>query len=356
MQLLALPRYARAGASSRYRFYQYFPYLQQNGFQIASAPLLDDRYIQNLNAKTGQSKIKIVVAYWKRIQSLLRSKRFDLIWLQGEAFPWVPAGIERLLMKAGVPYVVDYDDAWFHRYDQHPSKQVRRLLGHKIDAVMRGAALVVAGNAYIEERARAAGARQTAILPTVVDLSRYPTAPAVRPAGPVTVGWIGSSSTAKYLVQLQEPLQRLCAERQAEVIVIGASGLKLEGVPVREVAWAEDSEVSQMQAFDLGLMPLPDTSWERGKCGLKLIQYMSTFLPVIASPVGMNVDIVDHGVNGYLASSNNEWHEALDGLACDPLLRQNMGESGRKKVEEKYALAGAAPILHSLLKQSAHCS
>lgn len=352
-QLLVLTRYARAGASSRYRFYQYYPYLQQNGFQITNAPLLDDRYIQNLNAKSGQSKIKIGIAYLKRIQTLLRSKRFNLIWLQGEVFPWVPSGIERLLMKSRVPYVVDYDDAWFHRYDQHPNKHVRRWLGNKIDAVMRSAALVVAGNQYIAERARQAGAPHVSILPTVVDLDKYPSAPPARSDATFTVGWIGSSSTAKYLLQLQGTLQRLCAETPAELVIIGASGIKMEGVPIREHAWSEPTEVELMAGFDAGIMPLPDTPWERGKCGLKLIQYMATFLPVVASPVGMNVEIVTSGLNGYLATHEDEWLQSLRTLAADATLRYKLGNAGYDRVKAMYSLSHTAPILKTLLSKQA---
>lgn len=349
MRLLALPRYARAGASSRYRFYQYFPYLQSRDFQIESCPLLEDRYIQNLNAGSGQSKIMIGMAYLRRVAALLRKDRFDLIWLQGEVFPWMPAGIERVLMRAGVPYVVDYDDAWFHRYDQHPNKHVRRMLGQKIDAVMRGAALVAAGNQYIAARARAAGAKHVAILPTVVDLARYPSAPMTRPADKFVIGWIGSSSTAKYLLQLQKPLQRLCSEAEVELVVVGATGLKMEGVPLRELAWSESSEVELMQGFDVGVMPLPDTPWERGKCGLKLIQYMATFLPVIASPVGVNVEIVEPGQQGYLASHDDDWVAHLSELRSNAHLRNAMGVAGRNRVEARYSLSQAAPLLESLL-------
>ena len=173
MRILALTRYERLGSSSRVRFYQYFPYLKLHGVEIVNAPFFGDDYVRDLY--TGRRKsIKIVLqAYIKRLTTLMQKKSLDLLWVEKELLPWFPSGIETLFKPGETPYVVDYDDAVFHRYDTHSFIPVRWLLGKKIDHVMRHAKLVIVGNEYIAERARKAGAHSVEYLPSVVDVSQY---------------------------------------------------------------------------------------------------------------------------------------------------------------------------------------
>ena len=197
MKVLLLSRYGRLGASSRIRSLQYLPFFELKGWQINVISLFSDSYVQALYS--GQSQwSQVITGYLQRLKSLLLVRRYDLIWIEKEIFPFMPALAEWLLAKAGIPYVVDYDDALFHRYDQHRSWLVRTLLGRKIDTVMKYSALVIAGNEYLAERARAAGARHVEIVPTVVDLTRYDVVRSVR-KHPLVVGWIGSPSTSHYL-------------------------------------------------------------------------------------------------------------------------------------------------------------
>jgi len=203
MNCLLLSRYGRLGASSRMRFYQYLPFLESQHIDVETAALLDDSYIRNLNSGNSTDWASILGAYLKRVRNLARSRRFDLIWVEAEVFPWLPDWGEQWLAWRGIPYVVDYDDAAFHRYDLHSAAAVRWFLGNKIDRVMKHAALVVAGNSYLADRARQAGAAPVEILPTVVDLQRYP--PLVSHRGRYfVIGWIGSKSTTRYLLPLLE--------------------------------------------------------------------------------------------------------------------------------------------------------
>ncbi|MCS6791880.1 MAG: glycosyltransferase [Oscillatoriaceae bacterium SKYG93] len=191
MKILLISRYDNLGATSRYRFYQYLPYLHNQGFNITVSPLLDNTYIQCLYSGQQANIFKILRAYAQRIFLLLQSNYYDLIWLEKEAFPWLPQELESILISSKIPYIVDYDDAWFHRYDLHPSRLVRRFLGKKIDALMRRAALVIVGNDYLAERARLAGARWVEILPTVIDLEKYPISSP--PENEVfTIGWLST--------------------------------------------------------------------------------------------------------------------------------------------------------------------
>ncbi|MDH7597615.1 MAG: glycosyltransferase family 4 protein [Methanothrix sp.] len=351
MKVLLLSRYSYLGASSRVRCYQYIPYLRNQGFDVTVAPLLDDNYIKDLYAGKRKRISLVISSYIQRIRSLLDARSYDLLWIEKELFPWLPAWAEGMLTRLKIPYIVEYDDAVFHRYDLNSNRAVRHLLGHKIDAVMRQAAVVIAGNEYIAKRARISGARRVEILPTVIDLEQYSPGPINRNKI-FTIGWIGTPVTARYLHVAGSALTDVCQNNLARVLLVGSGHIALDGVPVEVRPWSKETEVEAIHSFDVGIMPLLDSPWERGKCGYKLIQYMACGRPVVASPVGVNNQIVEDGVNGFLASTKEEWVRALNALIDDHDLRVRMGIAGRKKVETHYCLQVTAPrlaeILHSV--------
>ncbi|HSN89753.1 MAG TPA: oligosaccharide flippase family protein, partial [Anaeromyxobacteraceae bacterium] len=180
-----------------------------------------------------------------------------------------------------------------------------------------------------------------------------PPAPPPEHAG-LTIGWIGSPTTQAHLEHVAPALATFCAERGARVHLIGATkGFTLRGVPVEVVPWSSGGEVAELRRLDLGIMPLPDSPWERGKCGFKLIQYMGCSLPVIASPVGVNAEIVVHGETGLLATGEEEWLAALRTLGGSAALRARMGAAGRARLEARYTLQAVAPRLIGLLRGAA---
>jgi glycosyltransferase involved in cell wall biosynthesis len=349
-RVAAFTRYAALGASSRMRLLQYLPALEAASIDVALNPLLPDEYLRS--KYSGQSiGGHVLKAYGQRGAALLTAgRRADVLWIEKELWPWAPAFLERAA-RFGLPTVLDYDDAIFHNYDLHPNALLRRLYGRKIDLLMREATLVVAGNDYLADRARLAGAPRVEILPTVVDARRYaPRSPSPEPRRELLIGWIGSQSTAEYMRRVSAPLAALAQAFPIRVRMIGASA-ELPGVPVEHVAWSEADEARALAELDVGLMPLPDEPWERGKCGYKLIQYMACGVPVVASPVGANRRIVDHGEQGFLAESDTEWLVALKTLAADASLRDRMGRSGYAKVSREYSLASAAPRLAGWLHE-----
>lgn len=354
MRVLLLSRYGRLGASSRVRSYQYQPYLQAAGIEVTAAPLFDDFYLEHLYGHESRSPVRLLRAGLRRLRYLLTTARYDLLWIEYELFPWVPALVEHLLAASGQRYIVEFDDAVFHRYDQHRSAIVRHLLGGKIDAVMRRATAVIAGNAYLAARAEAAGARRVEYLPSVVDLARYPVPADREPDGTFTIGWIGSPATAGYLDAIAPALHELCGDGRTRVRLVGApASLDLAGVTIEHRAWAESREAEEIQAFDVGIMPLADGPWERGKCGYKLIQYMASAKAVVASPVGVNPEIVDAPVAGLLAGTMREWVDALRTLRTERDRRVAMGKEGRRRVERHYSLQVTAPRLISLFQDLA---
>lgn len=318
------------------------------------APLLSDRYVQHLYAK-GARGVETLGAYIRRVRQLARAKRFDLLWIEYEIFPWLPSLLERLFTSAAPPYVVDYDDAIYYRYNLHPNRLVRAVYAGKIEQVMRGARLVIAGNDYLATHAREAGAKNVAYLPSVVDTDRYQPLPRIDSSA-FTIGWIGSPVTAQFLSGVRSALAQTCDGGSARLVLVGAGEAAGRNLPAEIRKWSEASEVTDIQSFDVGIMPLPDEPFERGKCGYKLIQYMACGLPVIASPVGVNTRIVEDGVNGFLATTSKEWVRAIATLKENPELRRRMGAAGRKKVEREYSVAVAAVTLASLLRSAVDSS
>lgn len=348
MNILLLSRYGNLGASSRLRTYQYVPYMESQGIKIQVLPLLDNDYVRGLYS-SDVPILSIVRSYIFRVCFLIKMERFDLIWVEKEVLPWLPAFFENVLLPSKTPIVVDYDDAQFHRYDQHKSPFVRAVLGHKIQNIMAMANVVVVGNEYLAEYAVSAGARKVEIVPTVVDVERY-TCNVDSDERMLTIGWIGTPTTDKYLRLLEPVFKKIVESNCVRIVAIGANSKNLVGIPVETKKWAESDEVKEILKFDIGIMPLPDEPWERGKCGYKLIQYMACCKPVIASPVGINLALVQQGINGFLADTIQDWIQAFERLLSDATLRHSMGQSGRNLVEQKYSLGVTAPKLKHIFR------
>ena len=353
LDVLLLSRYASRGASSRIRMYQYVPALADAGIVVTPAPLLAGDDLSRRQATGRYPWPRLWAAIRARLAAVGTRRRYDVLWIEYELMPFLPALLEHLLLRGGPPCVVEYDDAVFHRYDRHRSALVRALLGAKIDRLMRGASVVVAGNAYLADRARTAGARDVTIIPSVVDLERYPVAPP-RAGGPVVIGWIGSPSTAPALDAVAPALARVCAGGRARVVLVGVTPRRRAWpFPCEERPWVEGGEAADIGGFDIGIMPLADDPWSRGKCGFKLVQYLACARPAVASPIGVNPEIVIDGETGLLASTGDEWVAALGRLVDDAALRARLGAAGRAHVEAHYALQRTAPLVAEVLRRAA---
>lgn len=355
MKVLLLSKYSRLGASSRLRALQYIPHLQQCGHTIAVHSLFDDAYLEMLYRAKKRSPWLMMKLYLSRLFVLLEARRHDILWIEKEMLPYFPPFFEWLLNRFKIPYVVDYDDAIFHNYDMSPSIYVRKFLGGKIDSVMRNAKCVVAGNDYLAYRAIKAGAMDISVVPTVVDISRYQVRSG-NTASRLTIGWIGSPSTEKYVVGIREALVSASQQYCFRLVLMGASSEvvnELPGLDVEVLPWSEDHENDFIQSLDIGIMPLIDGPWEKGKCGYKLIQYMACGVPVIATPVGVNVKIVFDNKCGLLAADLQGWKTSLGQLLSDPIGRQTYGAAGRYAVENEYSLGVQAPRIASILERAA---
>lgn len=351
MRVLLFSKYGPRGASSRQRSYQYLPFLAKEGISVDISTLFDNRYLELFFSGGKRNPFQVLRSYLNRARRIASLSSYDLLWIEYELFPWIPAFVENRICRRWVPFIVDYDDAVFHRYDLNPSRLVRKLLGPKIDRIMRSADIVIAGNRYLAQRALAAGASRVVQIPTVVDLTRY-RCRSHRRESDFTIGWIGTPHTARYLKQIEPAIQEIASRHRIQFVAVGAGELSLRGVSCKVPAWSEENEAESIAAFDVGVMPLRDEPFERGKCGYKLIQYMACGVPVIASPVGANMEIVDPGCNGFLAENQNQWFEAIEFLVRNPAKAAAMGLEGRRKVELHYSLHEMAPKLSAVIRSA----
>jgi glycosyltransferase involved in cell wall biosynthesis len=291
-----------------------------------------------------------LISSLNRVLDLARSRTCDLIFIQRETFPLGPPGFEWLLARSGIPIVYDFDDAlWIKK----PSAANRALgpltFPAKVASIIRWSRQVIAGNRYLRDYALRFNPRVT-VIPTAVDTDRFRPRPRAQ-GRVVTLGWIGSHSTASYLKLLDPVLPRLARRYEICLKVVGGT-YDCEDVRVSNHEWRLDREVADLQSFDIGLVPLPDDEWTRGKCALKAIQYMAVGLPVVCSPVGMNAEVVQDGVNGFIAQSEADWVDRTAALIEDRALREQMGRRGRALVEDRFAVTSNVAALVQVLQQA----
>ena len=347
IKVLGLALYGPLAASNRYRLGQYAEGLTGFGVDLKVRHLLSDDYLKAMFLRQNTPFKIIIKDYLTRFVDLFHQDEYDIVILHCELIPFMPAWLERALIRK--PYIYDFDDAFYLKYRTGKMNWAKPFLGSKFDEVMAGAAAVTAGNHGLADYASRFN-DNTHFFPTVVDTDRYLPRKGASNSGVFTVGWIGSPSTAPYLTKLIEPLSNLGKEGPVRLIVIGGKAPKIPNVSVVEHEWHEHTELDLINSFDVGVMPLPDDDWARGKCAFKLIQYMACAVPVIASPVGANVDLVNNE-SGLLASNTQEWLEAFRLLRDKPAMRMNMGEAGRDRVVQHYSLQQNLPNLAGVIHQ-----
>jgi glycosyltransferase involved in cell wall biosynthesis len=329
--------------------YQFEEALRERGFDVTYSDLLPNSYVSRLYESGKRPAADVAFAYARRVAQAPRHREFDLLWIEKELLPWIPGFVEKALLRNS-PFILDYDDAVFHNYDQSSSFIVRSMLAGKLPALVSRSSGVLAGNEYLADWARRVGARDVTCVPSVVDPTRYlplnpPQATELR-RYPV-IGWIGSPSTTHFLRIIVPTLQRLGRELSFTFVIIGAERPTWFDVPVpvKTCRWSETDEASLLTQIDVGVMPLLDGPWEQGKCGYKLIQYMAASLPAVASSVSANKSIVLDGITGFLCGDEADWERGLRALLQDERLRKEMGKQGRSRVQQHFSLSKAADLI-----------
>jgi glycosyltransferase involved in cell wall biosynthesis len=353
IEVLALVPYAlRRVGGQRYRIEQWAPLLERHGVRVAFAPFLAPAGMDVLYrpghalAKTGHT----LRGYARRAVKALARPRPDVVFVYRESSPLAPAWFERLVAWRA-PVVFDFDDAIYLPDASPANAWTRRLKGRgKVEALCRMSRHVTVGNVVLAEFA-ARHAPAVTVLPSTIDTEEYRVMPREGNARPV-VGWTGSQTTLPHLLALAPALRRLRARLDFELHVVGGK-IDIDGVDVRCVPWTAAREVDDLRPLDVGVMPLPDDEWSRGKCGMKALQYMALAKPAVVSPIGANAEIVQDGVNGFHARTEEEWVDRLARLLSDPQLRARLGAAARITVERGYSAEVHVPRLAQLLREAA---
>lgn len=330
--------------STRFRMYPYVALFRRAGHQCRVADSYPQKYdwIPWLGFRPSQL-LKKVVRYFQWWQSRFRGD--EIVIVEREIFDNPTFDLEMKFRSTVSKFVLDLDDGVFLRYPE------------KFEHLARMADLIVCGNPFIQEWA-AARNPQTFALPTCVEMSRYMEKVwSQNPDRPIQIGWIGTTGNIQYLQVAAPALRRLASELKFELVVVAPESeplksLDLSGVTVRHVAWSGDTEMEHLREFDIGLMPLfPNQDWDKYKCGLKLIQYMAIGIPAVASPVGVNSQIVDHGRDGFIASNDTEWEQALRQLLTDEKLRRTVGAAARETASQQYSIEANFPRYEAKLRE-----
>lgn len=328
--------------SQRYRFEQYLPFLQSQGYEFTWSYLIKEKEDRKFYAD-GHYLLKVKVllrAYWIRYKDILRADSFDIVFEQRESLFTGSVFFETAIRKKNKFFILDFDDSiWMA--DTSPANKKFEWLKQpkKIFDVFNLATTIIAGNAYLAKRAKEFNAN-VVIIPTTIDTDKHRPLPKLNKTGKITIGWSGSVSTIKHFLLLKPVIGRLKMRYgdALEFIILADKTYTDPEIDLVSKIWTPENEVSVLNSFDIGVMPLPDDAWSQGKCGLKGLSYMACGVATVMSPVGVNKTIIDQGKNGILAEDEIDWFNAISQLIDQPELRQNIAAAGRQTVIDKFSV------------------
>ncbi len=339
--------------SQRFRFEQYIPFLRQNGFECTHSFLLgekDDKVFYSKGKILG--KLGIVRKSFFRLWKLSsHADDYDFIFIQRETFMLGTSFFERRFAKSKAKVIFDFDDSIWLLDVSNANKAFAWLKNpEKTAEIIAVSDVVIGGNPYLCDYAKQFN-KNVKLIPTTIDTAEYTNKGNKNTS--ICIGWSGSLTTLKHFDHAI-PFLKKVKEKYGDKIsikAIGDSNYKNAALNVISLGWRKDNEVEELSTFDIGIMPLPDDKWASGKCGLKGLQYMALEIPTIMSPVGVNSEIIQDGVNGFLATTEEEWITKLTQLIESKELRQKMGKAGRKTVEEKYSIESQKNAYLQLFKE-----
>lgn len=337
---LAIHRKDRS-PSQRFRFEQYIDYLNLNGFSCKQIYLIDEKD-DKIFYSTGNVFLKFFLVLkftLKLFKTLFFEKDITVTFIQREAFVLGTIFFEKQFAKRS-KVIFDYDDSiWLQNVSEANKRFAFLKNAAKTKDIIRISHLIFAGNEYLAAYARPLNKNVT-IIPTTIDTVEYQAKSVEKNPNIVVIGWSGSVTTIQHFAYAIPALKRIKEKygNTVEIRVIGDGNYKQEELGIQGLPWVKATELEDLSHFDLGIMPLPDDEWAKGKCGLKGLQYMALEIPTIMSPVGVNTEIIQEGENGFLAKTEDEWVEKMSQLIENKALRTNMGQAGRKTVVDKFSV------------------
>jgi glycosyltransferase involved in cell wall biosynthesis len=354
-RVLFLTRYPVDGASSRYRVFQYLSHLERLGVQ-GDVQSFMDAPMYRLSLTPGRTAAKIVAtlrATAMRLWALRNWRRYDALYLQRELLPFGGPVVERWLKARGAVLLFDYDDALFIKKPSRYNRIATALRsGGKTRALFRIVDCVVAGNSWLRDTAAESGAARAVTLEVAEDTRRIPMHKPHSNNGPITIGWLGSPSTVKYL-RLIEPALQSVAQRYPHIRweITGGNDFQMDGVDWHIGEWSLEGELEALARFDIGLMPLPGEDWAKGKSGGKARTYMAAGIVPVVSAIGYNLELIHHGETGFLCKTLEDWERNLRLAIEDEGLRQRIAIAARKDVEQRFDPAKIAADMAHLLRE-----
>lgn len=341
----------------RFRHEQFLDVLEKEGFGVRYSPLLTKAQDKALFKRGGYwHKAKIFFSsYAKRRKDLKAVKPGDIVFIYREALLTGDIRFEKAFKRMGAKLVYDFDDAiWLPSVSK--ANQLLQFLKNpgKVGAIIALCDLVIAGNAYLADYARQYNPN-VVIIPTTIDTEEYSQPIDYHEKQTVTIGWSGSITTIEHFQFALPALTKLKAKygEKLKISVVGDGNYRNEVLGIQGKPWRKETELDDLRAMDIGIMPLPDTDWAKGKCGLKGLQYMALGIPTLMSPVGVNSVIIRDGENGYLPATEDEWVERLEALINDRALRERLGKAGLATVEKGYSAHSQAARYVQLFKDLA---
>ena len=351
MRVIFLTQTSQLGPSSRHRVYQYLDFLKREGINFRVSPAISSNHFTRVYS-TDRPINKLPyfgLVVFKRLIDLTMIGAGDIVFLQKEVLPQAYPLIEGFIKKLNRKLVFDFDDAIFLLPPKRRSLLYNFRYKNSIPKILRMSNYVIAGNEYLKQYALRFN-RNVEVIPTSIDTKTYFVKKKEKKEK-VNIGWIGSRTTMFYLDRLRNVLKILAKRYNICLNVIGTGDYRVDGVETVTRPWSLEREISDLQCFDIGVAPLNNADWALGKCGCKVIQYMGVGIPAVASPAGIHGKIINDGVNGFLADSDEEWIEKLSQLIENEALRERFGFMGRKTVEERYSVKINAPKLLEILQK-----
>ena len=345
--LFLIPYPLKEAPSQRFRFEQYFNVLHEKGFEIATQSFWD-KLAWPILYKPGYTFRKIIgfiKGLGRRLAILFRHSKFDYVFIHRECLPVGPPIVEWILAKLLRKKIIyDFDDAIWLPNTSEENKLAAFLKWHsKVASICKWSYRVSCGNSFLADYARQFNTK-VVINPTTIDTNHFHNPklfPAKKKSNAITIGWTGTQSTLPYLISLVPIIEKLEAKYpgQIRLLVIANKDPKLGLNFIDFLPWSKETEIEDLLRIDIGVMPLHDDPWAKGKCGFKALQYMALEIPALASPVGVNVEIIDNGVNGILCQSDHKWIKQIEALMTNESERKQIGSMGRKKVISNYSVS-----------------